>query len=105
MTLLLVDIDNNYLFGINEQAGMNNKNLKSMFFSLQTTFCFSEPIRNEILDKFGQLEKLKCSLASPNHLISVYDSRLGKIKIYDFRFLTVSLIFTSYEQKKGQKII
>ncbi|CAF3534953.1 unnamed protein product [Rotaria socialis] len=48
-----------------------------------------EPIRNEILDPFGQLEKLKCSLASPNHLISTYDARLAKIKIYDIRFLTM----------------
>ena len=50
---------------------------------------FSEPIRNETLDCFGQSEKLKCSLASPSHLLSLYDSRLNKIKIYDFRFLTV----------------
>lgn len=49
-----------------------------------------EPIRNETLDNFGQSEKLKCSLASPNHLLSVYDSRLEKIKIYDFRYLTVN---------------
>jgi hypothetical protein len=55
-------------------------------------FLFSEPIRNETLDIFGHSEKLKCSLASPNHLISVYDSRLGKIKIYDFRYLTVSFV-------------
>ncbi len=85
MILLLVDIDNKYLFGINELIGM--------WISIEILFWiiwFSEPIRNETLDIVGQSEKLKCSLASPNHLLSVYDSRLAKIKIYDFRFLTVS---------------
>ncbi|CAF0947571.1 unnamed protein product [Adineta ricciae] len=48
-----------------------------------------EPIRNETLDIFGHPEKLKCSLASPNHLLSLYDSRLSKLKIYDFRYLTM----------------
>ncbi|UJR10601.1 hypothetical protein I4U23_014798 [Adineta vaga] len=49
----------------------------------------NEPIRSQTLDIFGHPEKLKCSLASPNHLLSLYDSRLSKIKIYDFRYLTM----------------
>ena len=91
MILLLVDIDNRYLFGIEEQVGM--KISMKIFFRLSFfIYLFSEPIRNEVLDIFGHSEKLKCSLASPNHLLSVYDSRLKKIKIYDFRYLTVSFV-------------
>jgi len=53
-----------------------------------------EPIRNEVLDRFGQIEKLKTCLVCPENFISVYDSRLSKLKLFDLRFLTMRQVET-----------
>lgn len=60
-----------------------------------------EPIRNEVLDRFGQIEKLKYCLMSPENLISVYDSRLSKLKLFDLRFLTMRQVETFDENSSA----